>query len=109
MHFEDLFLFFFAVAPNLDAHQGRPRAGVVECGSIKNPSMKTNLFPARLRAALFLLLAAGGASATMLHAQEAAASAKPGAILAADLPIETAVLVAPPAVPPPIGRRHPTK
>jgi nitrite reductase (NO-forming) len=29
--------------------------------------------------------------------------------IAADLPIETAVLVAPPAVPPPIGRRHPAK
>ena len=72
--------------------------------------MKPNLFTARLHAALVLLLAAGvGAPLTVLRAEEAAVVAKPGAVLAANLPIETAVLVAPPAVPPPIGRRHAAK
>ncbi len=71
--------------------------------------MKTLLFPAQLRAVLVLFLAGVGAPTVALRAQEAAAVAKPGAVLAADLPIETAVLVAPPAVPPPIGRRHAAK
>jgi nitrite reductase (NO-forming) len=71
--------------------------------------MNKSLLNARLRAALTLLLAGVAAPLTALRAQEAAATAKPGIILAADLPIETAVLVAPPNVPPPIGRRHPAK
>ena len=71
--------------------------------------MKTNLLPARLATALVLLLTGVGVPTTALRAQEAGVIAKPGAPLAADLPIETAVLVAPPNVPPPIGRRHPAK
>ena len=71
---------------------------------------KHSLLPTRLRAALALLLAAACAPATALRAQEAAAVAKPGgAPLAADLPVEFAVLVPPPNVPPPIGRRHAAK
>ena len=63
----------------------------------------------RIGSALAFILAAGNLPPTFLRAQEAAAVAKPGAPLAADLPIETAVLVAPPNVPPPIGRRHAAK
>ena len=64
----------------------------------------------RLVSAFALLLAAVCALPTASRAQEAATPAKPTtAPLAADLPIETAVLVAPPNVPPPIGRRHPAK
>ena len=71
---------------------------------------KHSLLPTRFRASLVLLLAAACAPATALRAQEAAAVAKSGgAPLAADLPVEFAVLVPPPNVPPPIGRRHPAK
>jgi nitrite reductase (NO-forming) len=54
---------------------------------------------------LALLAMTGG-----LRAQESAGAVKPTtAPLAADLPVEIAVLVPPPAVPPAIGRRHPAK
>ncbi|HVU34982.1 MAG TPA: copper-containing nitrite reductase [Opitutaceae bacterium] len=56
------------------------------------------------------LLAAVLSCALPLRAQENTAIASSGAApLAADLPVETEVLVPPPAVPPPIGRRHPAK
>jgi len=66
------------------------------------------LFP-RIRAAL--VLAAGVcAMALPSRAEEAAVAAKPGgAPLAANLPVEIAVLTSAPNVPPPIGRRHPAK
>ena len=71
---------------------------------------KTSLPIAPFRAALVLILAVACAPATTLRAQEAGAVAKSGgAPLAADLPIEFAVLTTPPAVPPPIGRRHRAK
>lgn len=71
--------------------------------------MKKSLLNARHSAALILLLAGLAVPLTALRAEEAAVAAKPGVVLAANLPIETAVLVAPPAVPPPIGRRHAAK
>ena len=73
--------------------------------------MKTILLKnARCAVAVGLMFAAISSFAPIAVAQEGAAVAKPGgAPLAADLPLETAVLVAPPAVPPPIGRRHPAK
>jgi nitrite reductase (NO-forming) len=66
--------------------------------------------PTRLRAALAILLACACAPATALRAQEATAEAKPvGPPLAADLPVETALLTRAPQVPPPITRRSPAK
>ena len=59
---------------------------------------------------ILALLSLACLAAPAAQAQEAAAVAKPaGAPLAANLPIETAVLVPPPGVPPPISRRHPAK
>src|SRR5690348_14573358 len=72
--------------------------------------MKTSILTPRLHAALAILLAALGASAVSVRGQESNIVAKPGSgPLAADLPVETAVLVPPPNVPPPIGRKHPAK
>ena len=72
--------------------------------------MKLLPTPRRLSAAFIFSLAVLAASALPSFAQEAAATAKPNsAPLAADLPVEIAVLVPPPAVPPPIGRKHPAK
>lgn len=63
---------------------------------------------ARLRAAFLSLLTAAGLP--MALASEGTVLAKPGgAPLAADLPVETAVLTEAPHVPPPITRRHPAK
>ena len=71
--------------------------------------MKMSLLPAHLRVTLILLLACAIPPASIC-AQADPASAKPARpVLAADLPIEIAVLVPPPNVPPPIGRRHPAK
>jgi nitrite reductase (NO-forming) len=74
--------------------------------SVMNPS--SLLFPP-LRVVL-VLVAGAGALALPSRAEEAAVAAKPnGAKLAANLPVEIAVLTQPPMVPPPIGRRHPAK
>lgn len=63
----------------------------------------------RPRAALIAVFA-GLVLPGMVWAQDGSILAKPGnGPLAADLPVETAVLVAPPNVPPPIARRHPAK
>ena len=63
-----------------------------------------------LRPAFSVFLAAACAVPGALRAEETAAVATPGGpSLAADLPVEFAVLTAPPNVPPPIGRRHPAK
>jgi len=71
--------------------------------------MKSIVRSQRLRAAFVSLLGVV-LSMPIARAQEGAAVAKPAAApLAADLPVETAVLVPPPAVPPPIGRKHPAK
>lgn len=72
--------------------------------------MKASTHTLRLRAALIATVAAVLASALPARAQESTIVAKPAATpLAADLPVETAVLVPPPNVPPPIGRKHPAK
>jgi nitrite reductase (NO-forming) len=72
--------------------------------------MKTSKFPLRLRAACSRALAGALVLGATMRADEGAAVAKPAvAPLAADLPVEVAVLVPPPAVPPPIGRRHAAK
>ena len=72
--------------------------------------MKTHLFPARLTAALVLLLAGSGASAPATRASEGPGSARPGgAPIAPELPLEVAVLTRAPNVPPPIGRKHAAK
>jgi nitrite reductase (NO-forming) len=69
--------------------------------------MKTS-FNARFRAASILLLAAVAAPATF--ATEGTVLAKPGGVpLAANLPVENAILSEAPNVPPPITRRHATK
>lgn len=60
-----------------------------------------------MKTRLLLLVAFLGAAS--LRAQEGNAVAKHAAPLAADLPVETAVLTAPPLVPPFIGRLHPAK
>ena len=71
--------------------------------------MKTTRLPARLCAASILLTALACAAPTLLRA-ESEVLAKPGAgPLAADLPVELAMLVPPPRVPPPITRRHRAK
>ena len=70
--------------------------------------MKTVLnLPRRL--AVSLLVAAGCAALLPARGSESAAMAKPGQRLAADLPLEIAVLTNPPLVPPHIGRLHPAK
>ncbi len=62
----------------------------------------------RRTAALMSLAIAAGASPLM--AAEGTVLAKPGgAPLAANLPVEEAILVSPPNVPPPITRKHPAK
>ena len=69
---------------------------------------KTSLLSPRFTAAL--LLAAACVLASPSRAEEAAQAAKRnGAPLAANLPVEIAVLTQAPNVPPPIGRRHPAK
>ena len=70
--------------------------------------MKTSMLSASVRAA-FIFFLAGASAPCALRAQESAAAAKPGPPLAAELPVEVAVLVAPPAVPPPVGRLHAAK
>lgn len=73
--------------------------------------MKTkSTFPSlRLQTALTLLLGFGLAPLFTAAAEKPVLAKSGGAPLAADLPVETAVLTAPPHVPPPIGRRHPAK
>jgi nitrite reductase (NO-forming) len=72
--------------------------------------MKSQPARSTLRAALVGGFAALLVPLAATRAQEANVAAKPGAVpLAADLPVEVAVLVPPPAVPPPIGRKHPAK
>lgn len=67
-----------------------------------------NPLTARPVAALFLL--ASLAAAPALIGAEGTVLAKPGAApLAANLPVETAILTEAPNVPPPITRRHPAK
>lgn len=69
--------------------------------------MKTPLLS--FRAAVLFLLAVASAPAA-LRAAEAPVLARPGARpLAADLPVETAILTEAPFVPPPITRRTPAK
>ena len=68
--------------------------------------MKTS-FRLRLSAALILL--ASFALSPAVLASEGTVLAKPGAPLAVDLPVETAVLTEAPNVPPPITRRHVAK
>jgi nitrite reductase (NO-forming) len=71
--------------------------------------MKSSTRSLRLRAAFVSVLGIALAMSAV-RAQEGATVAKASsAPLAADLPVETAVLVPPPAVPPPIGRKHPAK
>ncbi len=72
--------------------------------------MKTPTTVLWFRSTCFALLAGLAVSGAPVRAQEAGVVAAPGSEpLAADLPVETAVLVPPPLVPPPIGRRHPAK
>jgi nitrite reductase (NO-forming) len=70
--------------------------------------MKSLVRLLRLPAA-FAVLTGLSLCGARLSAQEADVVAKPHGPLAAELPVETAVLVPPPAVPPPIARRHPAK
>jgi nitrite reductase (NO-forming) len=67
--------------------------------------MKTILPTSPLAALLALALAA----AAPVAASEGTVIAKPGRVLAADLPVENAILTEAPAVPPPIVRRHAAK
>ena len=78
-------------------------------GSAYSP-MKTPTPQLRFRSVLFALIAALSLSGPTTRAQDGGVVANHAKEpLATDLPVETAVLVAPPFVPPPIGRRHPAK
>ncbi len=71
--------------------------------------MKTPITSSRLRALIGLFFL-GACTGTATRANEGTAVAKAGgAPLAADLPVEFAVLTKPPLVPPFIGRLHPAK
>jgi nitrite reductase (NO-forming) len=101
----------FATAFSIDPSQGARRARVASLAARSATlSMKIPTHLSVLRVARFALLAATSAGLASLRADEGTVAAKTaGAPLAADLPVEVAVLVPPPAVPPPIGRRHPAK
>jgi nitrite reductase (NO-forming) len=72
--------------------------------------MKTSFDFARRSVAVLLVIAGGWLTATSGLAAEGTVMAKPnGGPLAADLPIEQAVLTKPPLVPPFIARTHPAK
>lgn len=72
--------------------------------------MKTQHVPLRIWKLVAVLLTGLLVTPPLLRANEGSAVAKTGgAALAAELPLEVAVLVPPPAVPPPIGRRHAAK
>ncbi len=72
--------------------------------------MTTTLKFVRLPAALAILLGVALAATASLHGTEAPVVAQyGGGPLAANLPVEVAVLTAPPHVPPPIARKHEAK
>jgi nitrite reductase (NO-forming) len=71
--------------------------------------MKTSLFHLRHRSLAFVFLAGALASLVALRGEEAVIAKASAAPLAADLPVEMAVLTRAPNVPPPITRKHPAK